>query len=132
MRHLVRSVAITLIAAGLGGCAAGHDLMQSAQSQLDSLFAQEQPLYLAMTEADVQLANAALDQALETHASGTEASWRNRTSGNSGRVTPLRSFKLGDGTYCRDYRETVTVGGDSEAWTDTACRERTAFWRPVN
>ena len=132
MRTMKSSFAVALLATAVGGCQAGHDLVRSAEQGIDSLFAPDQPLYLEMTQADVKLANAALDRALESNASGTAASWRNRASGNHGQVTPLRSFRRGDGVYCRDYRETVVVGGDSEAWTDTACREGAAYWQPVN
>ena len=132
MTRLRHAIAVALAATALGGCQAGNDMIRSAEQGLDRLFPPDEPLYLEMTEADVELANAALDRALESNASGTAATWRNRMSGNFGEVLPLRSFRRSDGIYCRDYRETVVVGGDSEAWTDTACREGAAYWQPGN
>jgi surface antigen len=70
--------------------------------------------------------------ALETQPAGTAASWNNPDSGHAGTVTPTRTYQRADGTYCRDYEQTVEVDGQVELATGTACRESDGTWRAIN
>ena len=92
-----------------------------------------EPLYSSMTDGDVATANLAVQQALEYHVSGRIVRWSNPNSGNTGSVTPRRSFFLEDkGAFCRDYNEMLTIGGQSESYLDTACRDGTGKWIPID
>ncbi len=57
--------------------------------------------------------------------------WRNAATGNRGSMAPLRTYRIEIGTYCRDYRETVTRGGQAVARIATACRDQTGTWIPI-
>lgn len=86
-----------------------------------------------MTDGDVATANLAVQQALEYHASGQIVRWSNPNSGNTGSVTPRRSFFLEDkGVFCRDYNELLTIEGQSETYVDTACRDGSGKWIPID
>lgn len=62
---------------------------------------------------------------------GQTVSWRNPDSGNSGTVTPTREVKAAGGDYCREFQQTVTVGGKSEEAYGTACRQPDGSWKVV-
>ncbi len=111
-----------LIVAGCTGVVTDNEIAGSENSK---------PLYTLMTESDLSRANEAVQVALETSASGTEKSWQNPVSGHSGSVTTIRTYKTKSGTYCRVYREDLSIGARTERYTDTACRDSAGFWRPI-
>ena len=97
----------------------------------DALPGDPPPLQQAMSEDDVRLADATVQQALETALSGDTRRWRNATSGHAGSVTPQRTWRNGDGVYCRDFVETLSVGERTARYRDTHCRDAGGIWRPV-
>jgi surface antigen len=69
-------------------------------------------------------------QALETQPSGAATSWVNPDSGDSGSVTPTRTWQNpDDGKYCREFDQVIEVNGKQETVTSTACREPDGTWR---
>jgi surface antigen len=85
-----------------------------------------------MDAADRRAANEAAARALETVPSGSTTSWRNPDSGNSGSITPTHTYQTAGGQYCREYQQTITVGGQQEKSYGTACRQPDGSWRIVN
>ena len=75
-----------------------------------------------------------VQHALESLASGQSISWQDRTTGDSGSVTPTRTFQIDNGLYCRDYAiQYSAVGNDRHfMWIETACREKARMWRRVS
>jgi|TARA_B100001971_G_scaffold202347_1_gene216021 surface antigen len=69
---------------------------------------------------------------LESAPSGNAVSWRNPDSGHSGTVTPQPSYQNASGNYCREYQQTITVGGRTETAYGTACRQPDGSWKIVN
>jgi surface antigen len=67
--------------------------------------------------------------ALERSRTGQTATWQNPDSGNSGTITPTRTFQTSDGTFCREYQQTITVGGREENGFGTACRQPDGNWQ---
>jgi len=70
--------------------------------------------------------------ALETGVSGTTSQWHNPDNGHAGTVTPQPSYENTDGQYCREYQQTVTIGGEPETAYGTACRQPDGTWKIVN
>ncbi len=87
--------------------------------------------YGGLDRADISLAWSALQETLETHMSREAGTWRNAATGNMGSMAPLRTYRIEIGTYCRDYRETVTRGGQAVARIATACRDPMGTWIPI-
>lgn len=58
--------------------------------------------------------------------------WNNPETGNSGTVTPVRDGTSSTGAYCREFQQTVTVGGKTEEAYGTACRQPDGSWQIVN
>ncbi|HEX9868478.1 MAG TPA: RT0821/Lpp0805 family surface protein [Candidatus Tectomicrobia bacterium] len=85
-----------------------------------------------MDAADQEKANVAAAQALESIPSGQSVAWRNPDSGNTGAVTPVRTYQTSTGQYCREYTQTITVGGERHQSYGTACRQADGTWRIVS
>lgn len=85
-----------------------------------------------LDERDRLLMQQASQQALETSKSGTATTWTNPDTGHSGTVTPVRTYQTQTGQYCREYQQTITVGGRTEEAYGTACRQPDGTWKVVN
>jgi surface antigen len=81
---------------------------------------------------DRRIASQNSQNTLETAPSGTTTTWRNPDSGNSGTVTPTRTYQDNSGQYCREYQQTITVGGKQEQSYGTACRQSDGSWKIVS
>lgn len=86
----------------------------------------------ALDQRDQQLAMQAAQNSFENTRTGTASTWRNPDSGNSGTITPTRTYQGAGGEYCREYQQTVTVGGKTEQAYGTACRQPDGSWQVVN
>ena len=79
--------------------------------------------------------HAAMDRANQqatTAPIGERIAWRNPDSGNSGTVVPTREGTGPKGEYCREYQQSVTVGGKTEQAYGTACRQPDGSWKVMN
>ena len=85
-----------------------------------------------MDAADQQKANEAASRALESVPSGQSVAWRNPDSGNSGAVTPVRTYQTSTGQYCREYTQTINIGGEKHQSYGTACRQPDGSWKIVS
>ena len=85
----------------------------------------------ALDDADREYAMRNSYYALERAPTGTSSTWRNPDTGHSGTLTPTRTFETSQGGYCREFQQTVRVGGRSERAYGTACREPDGSWRIV-
>ena len=82
----------------------------------------------SLDRADQVYAQRSAHQGLETQPSGTTSGWTNPDSGHSGTFTPIRTYKSDHGGYCREYQQTVTIGGRTESAYGTACRQPDGSW----
>jgi surface antigen len=78
---------------------------------------------------DKRLAAEAAQRAFENNRAGQAAVWRNPDSGNSGSITPTRTYQIANGGYCREYQQTITVGGERHQAYGTACRQPDGTWQ---
>ncbi|MCE2510047.1 MAG: hypothetical protein J4G10_03580 [Alphaproteobacteria bacterium] len=97
----------TLIGAGFGS-SVGRSLDRADQ------------LYLTRTSTT----------AFEFNQTGMTSTWSNPDSGNYGSVTPTRTYQS-QGRYCREYQQSVTVGGNTEQAYGTACRQPDGNWEII-
>ena len=70
-------------------------------------------------------------QALESSPSGETSEWYNPDSGNSGSFTPEPAYQNSEGQYCREYQQTITIGGEAQEGYGTACRQPDGSWKIV-
>jgi len=81
-----------------------------------------------LDKADKDRADRTHQNALENTPKGTTARWRNPDSGNHGSITPTRTYRE-HGQYCREFQQTIVVGGRTEQGHGTACRQPDGSWR---
>lgn len=67
---------------------------------------------------------------LERTPTGQSTSWRNPDSGHSGTFTPTRTYQE-QGRDCREYEQTIYVGGRNETAVGRACRNPDGTWQIV-
>ena len=78
---------------------------------------------------DKQLAAQAAQSAFEQNQAGQASVWQNPDSGNSGSITPTRTYQINNGQYCREYRQTIVIGGEQQQAYGTACRQPDGTWQ---
>lgn len=60
---------------------------------------------------------------------GQSVSWSNPRTGHHGAVTPVREGYASGGAYCREFHQTIYVGGRAQEGYGTACRQPDGAWR---
>lgn len=123
---------------GVGGAVAGSQFgkgkgqlaMTAVGTLLGAFIGSE--VGASLDRADHTYANQASQRAFETAPSGQAITWNNPDSGHYGSVTPMRTYEQAPGQYCREYQQTVTVGGERQSSYGTACRMPDGSWKVVN
>ena len=82
-----------------------------------------------LDEKDRLEAQRTTQSALESSRAGQTVAWTNPDSGNSGTITPTKTYQKSGAEYCREYQQTVTIGGKTEDAHGTACRQPDGSWR---
>ncbi len=82
-----------------------------------------------LDQKDKELAMQQAQLSLENSRTGQTSSWSNPDSGNSGTITPTRTFQNANGQYCREYQQEVTVAGETQKAYGTACRRPDGQWQ---
>jgi len=84
----------------------------------------------SMDEVDKLKANEAV---VKAHSAplGETITWNNPDSGHHGSVTAVRDGTSSSGNYCREFQETITIGGKSEQGYGVACQQPDGSWRIV-
>jgi surface antigen len=85
----------------------------------------------SLDRADVAYANRTTQRSLEEVPTGHATTWRNPDSGAAGTVTPTRTYQTAGGQYCREFQQSITVGGKTQEGVGTACRQPDGSWRIV-
>jgi len=85
-----------------------------------------------LDEADRMKMYQAQQVAFENYPSGQASTWYNPDSGNSGSYTPSPAVQNDNGQYCREYQQTVTIGGEVQEAYGKACRQPDGNWKIVN
>ncbi len=63
---------------------------------------------------------------------GETIRWNNPDSGNYGTITPTRDGRTSSGAYCREYQQTIYVGGKQQSGYGTACQQPDGSWKVQN
>jgi surface antigen len=131
-----KQTAGTLLGAGLGALAGSQigsgrgQLVAVAIGALGGAFLGSE-IGKSLDKADLAALDRSTQQALESAPSGQTVSWSNPDSGNYGSVTPEPAIRQASGAYCREYQQTIVVGGQSEQAYGRACRQPDGSWKIV-
>jgi len=115
------SIAASLLIAAFGLAGAFYVAEQRAQTQIAA--------YEARWKAGQRALEAALQDTLETKASGTEVSFASGTADFQGRISPTRTYRSRTGHWCREFSEVIESGGVREHRRGLACREDSGGWQ---
>lgn len=85
----------------------------------------------SLDKADMVYASRASQDAHDVPV-GETVNWNNPESGNSGAITPVRDGYSSVGRYCREYQQTITVGGRNETAYGTACQQPDGSWEIID
>lgn len=124
----------TIIGAGTGAVIGAHagdgDIIVVAMGTLlGALLGGE--IGRSMDRADQLAAEQAYRDA-QTAPIGETVTWENPDNGHYGTVTPARQgTNNATGEYCREFQQTVTIGGRTERAYGIACRQPDGSWRIV-
>ncbi|MGC1953069.1 MAG: RT0821/Lpp0805 family surface protein [Gammaproteobacteria bacterium] len=117
---------------GLLGSQFGHGSGQLAATAAGTLLGALVGSNIGRTMDDVDRLKA--QQAYE-HAArapiGETITWENPNTEHSGSITPVREGTSSSGLYCREFQQTVSIGGKSERAYGTACRQPDGSWKMV-
>ena len=83
----------------------------------------------SLDRADMMMYHDTSQRALETAQPGQSLPWKNTQTGNSGTVTPKAYYQNNQGEYCREYTQTIVVGGKKQEGYGTACRQPDGSWK---
>src|SRR5919205_274747 len=83
----------------------------------------------SLDRADHMAADQTAGQAFEYSRTGQASTWRNPDTGHYGTITPTQTFQQPNGQVCREFQQTIVVGGQSQEGTGTACRQPDGSWR---
>ena len=126
------------ILGGIGGAVAGAQfgkgtgkLIATAVGALGGAYVGNQ-IGTSLDKADRLYAERTTNAALETAHSGQAMAWRNTDSGHSGVITPVRTFQdPSTNQYCREFQQSISVGGKTEQAYGKACRMPDGTWKIV-
>jgi surface antigen len=66
--------------------------------------------------------------ALERAPTGRTSTWRNPDHNTRGSVTPVKTYRSA-GAPCREYQQTIVIGGKTHEAYGTACRQPDGSWK---
>lgn len=62
---------------------------------------------------------------------GQQITWNNPQNGNSGTIVPVRDGYDQGGAYCREFQQTIVVGGRQQQGYGRACQQPDGSWKIV-
>jgi len=73
----------------------------------------------------------AAEQRAYTAPIGQQVTWNNPQNGNNGVIVPTRDGYASNGAYCREFQQTITVGGQRQQGYGKACQQPDGSWKIV-
>ncbi len=86
----------------------------------------------SMDKVDQQQHQQTFVRAMENNQPGQALPWQNQQSGHSGSVTPSAYYQAPSGEYCREFTQTINVGGQRQQGVGRACRQPDGTWQIVS
>lgn len=86
------------------------------------------PAYGGLDPIAREAAENALQETLEILPSESTRRWKVDSTGISGSVTPLRTFRIKTGHFCREFQESIARYGEVATRIEVACRKPEGGW----
>ena len=117
------------LAYGLGQNSSNKELWTVLGIGLGAMVGQS--LGRQLDERDQMLMAQTFEFTMENAPTNQKAQWENPDTGHGGTVIPTRTFQTAEGTPCREFTTTVSIGGELEQAYGTACRQADGSWRII-
>jgi surface antigen len=85
----------------------------------------------SMVDEGDRAAAARAEQRAYTAPVGQQITWNNPQNGDSGTIVPVRDGYASNGAYCREFQQTIVVGGKQEQGFGRACQQPDGSWKIV-
>ncbi len=82
----------------------------------------------ALDKEDLSYYHQTSQNTMENAAIGRVSSWSNPNNGHFGTITAIKTFQA-DGTYCRQYKQTINIDNKKHDDSGTACRQPDGTWK---
>jgi surface antigen len=86
--------------------------------------------YAVLTQKGQLMHQSAIHSNLETAQDNSTTSWNNPNNNEHGSVT-VRNTNVNNGTPCREFTQTIYVGGKAVQGYGTACRQADGSWKII-
>jgi len=80
---------------------------------------------------DIRYYNNTFQTAINETESGSTSRWISPETGNSGTVTPTRTYQNNAGAYCREFTQKIAIGSGNEEIYGAACRQQDGTWKII-
>jgi surface antigen len=136
-RHAVPVIAASAAAILVAGCAHEPTAIErkmaapSAESGNGRQAAPAIAAASALNDADQPTMIEHFNHAMESAPTGQPVTWTN-PSGVTVQLSATRTFQQADGTYCREFTQTITSGSQPNVARGTACRQSDATWQIIS
>lgn len=60
-----------------------------------------------------------------------QVTWNNTNNGTAGTITPIRDGYAANGAYCREFQQTLNIGGRQQQAYGKACQQPDGSWNVV-
>ena len=84
-------------------------------------------MYDQLNAEEQRVHSSIITESIQTSKVGEGNQWYNPETGNSGRVVVTKEQE-----YCREYQQTIVIGGKEEKAYGTACRQPDGSWKRKN
>lgn len=84
-------------------------------------------MYDKLNREEQQVHESTIESTIKTSKIGEGNQWYNPETGNSGRVIITKQEE-----YCREYQQTIVIGGKEQNAYGTACRQPDGSWKIQN
>ncbi|HLZ66749.1 MAG TPA: RT0821/Lpp0805 family surface protein [Aliidongia sp.] len=123
-----------LVGAGLGGLAGsqlGHGSGKIATTALGVVLGGllGGSVGASLDRADQAALDRSTQTALESTPTNQPVQWQNPDTGHYGTIVPVRTYQPQPGSFCREFQQTVVIGGQSQQAYGTACRQPDGTWK---
>jgi len=84
-------------------------------------------MYDTLNKEEQRVHSSIITESIQTSKIGEGHQWYNPQTGNSGRVVVTKQEE-----YCREYQQTIVIGGKEQQAYGTACRQPDGTWKIKN
>ena len=127
---LIKSL-ICIMGLSLVGCASTCNVCNHNQKMAMMPAASSSTMPMQFSKSMDESDNMKMSHALANNANGKSTYWKNQSTGNTYKVTPMKPMMVNGNTHCREYRFTSYVNGKKHHSHGIACMQQNGMWQSM-